>query len=200
MIVMIEAKEIQVMQERISISLEPENVRMPKCRTKAACEIVNQVVCLQSVDEVYLLGVKMQDYLGAAYNELAVLSAGPKKKIYSYLAKKQLGAKKEIETLANNNLNKLLQYFYENGGPIIEPPVSEELAREIKPFFKKIMESFLNQVDSLINKAARDEISSSDLEIEVNYQFINMYTAISRLYQAEEIQNTFNELISIKKD
>jgi hypothetical protein len=200
MIVMIEAKEIQVMQERISIKLEPEKVRMPKCRTKAACEIVKQVVCPQSVDEVYLLGDKMQDYLGAAYNELAVLSAGPKKKIYSYLAKKQLGAKKEIETLANNNLNKLLQYFYENGGPIIEPPVSEELAREIKPFFKKIMESFLNQVDSLINKAARDEISSSDLEIEVNYQFINMYTAISRLYQAEEIQNTFNELISIKKD
>lgn len=189
---MIEIKELQTMQEKIAAVVEPEYV---KYRT----EVLSRVVCPRSVEEVYWLGVNIQNYLATIYNELIVLSTSPAKNIYRKLALKQVEVKQEIENLAKENTNRLLQYFYDNGGPIIEAPVSEKTAVELKPYFKQFMDSFLNQVTLLVNKASGNEITAGDFNFEINYQVISMYIAMSKLYQAEDVKNAFTQLNDIIK-
>ncbi|MEN6463337.1 MAG: hypothetical protein ABFC94_18455 [Syntrophomonas sp.] len=193
---MIEAKEIKVMQNRMKVDTES---KMPNYRTKVNEEIANPVVCPRCVDEIYSLGVSLQNYIGSIYLELTVLNKGPKKNLYTNLALNQLVVKKEIEKLANDNLNRLLAYFYDNGGPIMEVPVSEKLAKEIQPFFNRIVNSFLNQVDFLVNRTSKGEMSANDLNIEINNHIISMYTAMGKLFQVDEMQNAFNELINVRE-
>lgn len=166
---------------------------------KASNELKNPVACPKNVDGVYSLGVSLQNYIGAIYLELNSMNKEYKKNIYTNLALNQLGIKKEIEKLAKDNLNRLLAYFYENGGPIIEAPVSEQSVNEIRPFFNKIVTNFINQVEYFANRASIGEMSTDALDNEINGQVISMYQAMSSLFKIDEMENAFKDLISVRK-
>lgn len=195
---MIEAKEIQIMQQKVLIKLNPESIKMPKYRTKATGEIANSVACPRGVDEVYSLGVSMQNYIGAIYLELTDLSKFPKKNLYTGLALHQLKVKKEIEKLGNYNLDRMLEYFYNNRGPIMEPPVSEESIREIQPAFDRNVAAFLTKIDFLVNRTFKGEMSPRDLDTEISRQIVAMYTAMRNLFHDDEMQQAFDELINVR--
>lgn len=198
---MIDIKELKMEMEtmtkggkpkRIKVRVNPESIRMPQIRTKAAA-----VVCPRSAEDVYSLGISLQNYIASLYIELSEMNKSNKNK-YANQVVSQIVIKKEIEKLAKDNLNQLLAYFYENGGPIIEPPVSEETAKELQPGVDKIVDSFLNQVDVIIDKVLQSNITISDLENEINSKIINMFTAISSLYDNDIMQNAFDELIALR--
>jgi hypothetical protein len=113
------------------------------------------------------------------------------------LAIKQLDRKAEIQKLANLNLNEKLAYFYNNGGPIIEPPVSVRQAKEINGFFNRIVANYLNQMDVIINKATKVHDSLNELEVEINKIIIRMLTDLANLYQDDDIRLAFKEMISL---
>jgi hypothetical protein len=92
-----------------------------------------------------------------------------------------------------------LWYFYNNGGPIIEAPVSEQLAKEIQPFFNRIMANLLNQLDVMMNMTANGDISASDLDDSINNNIIAMYTVMSKLFKVDEVKDAFNDLIEIRR-
>ena len=89
--------------------------------------------CPRSADEAYSMGVKMQGFIGGIMAE-NISEAGSREEREA--VKRQLAIKNRIRQLADFNLNQLLDYFYNNGGPVIEPPVSEHTAKDIQPFFR----------------------------------------------------------------
>ena len=113
------------------------------------------------------------------------------------LAIKQLDRKAEIQKLANLNLNEKLAYFYNNGGPIIEPPVSVRQTKEINGFFNRIVANYLNQMDVIINKATKVHDSLNELEVEINKIIIRMLTDLANLYHDDDIRLAFKEMISL---
>ncbi|MDD3364832.1 MAG: hypothetical protein PHZ03_07625 [Syntrophomonas sp.] len=202
-----EATELQVVEQpyrshnkkRKSSKVELKNLRAQNYRSKTSDELVNLELCPRSVDDVYSLGVRLQYYIGAIYLELDAMNQGSKQIPYTSLALRQLEGKEEIEKLVNDNLNRLLWYFYNNGGPIIEAPVSEQVAKELQPFFNRIMANFLNQLDVMVNMTFNGDISAIDLDDSINNNIIAMYTVIAKLFKLDEIKNAFNDLISIRK-
>lgn len=183
-------------EKMMTVKVKAVSVTMPNHQPKAADKMANPVVCPRCVDEVYSLGISLEEYLGRVYLELAELNKG-KKNPYTNLLLDHLGIKKGIEELAKDNLDQLLTYFYENGGPIIEKPVSELTAREIQPFFNRVVTSFLDQMDFVWNKAYQGKMSASDLNNQINEHIVAMYTSMGKLFRNEEMQNAFNELIYI---
>lgn len=206
MIKMNEAREMKIAdkmyvgynQKKESTKAVPKTRRTRNCRTKAVDELINFGSCPCSVDEVYSLGISLQYYIGDIYLDLEA-TQGPQKFLYKKLALNQLDIKEEIAKLANANLNQLLCYFYNNGGPIIEAPVSEEMAKEIQPFFNRIAVNFMNQLDVIVSMASKGNMDPSELESAINNNIIAMYTTMRKLFQVDEIENAFNELISIRK-
>ncbi len=89
-------------------------------------QLENSVPCPRYVQEVYSLGASLQYYVGDKYLNLGVLNKGAQKSQYETLALNQLDYKEAIQKLANLYLNEMLVYFYNNGGPVIEAPVSEK--------------------------------------------------------------------------
>lgn len=199
---MIDIKEFKMEMEtitkggkpkRIKVRVNPESIRMPQSRAKA-----DPVVCPRSAEDVYLLGISLQNYIASLYLELSEMNKNNKKN-YANQVVTQIVVKKEIEKLAKDNLNQLLAYFYENGGPIIEPPVSEETANELQPSINLIVTAFLNQIDLILDKASQGDMNSNDLDNEINNQINFMLTAMSKLIKNDVMQNAFDELISLRK-
>ncbi|NLB52779.1 MAG: GBF-interacting family 1 protein [Syntrophomonadaceae bacterium] len=152
--------------------------------------------CPRSVDEVYSLGIKLQYFIGGLYVELTDFRQGSAKKFYKEQVMKQLAIKEEIQSLANDNLNQLLAYFYENGGPVIEPPVSEQTAREIQPFFARIADNTLKEIES-IKEAAR-ETSDEEIVKMIDMNVKEMYTAMSKLLNTvKEVSEAFENLAAL---
>lgn len=206
MIDMNEAKVLQVVEQpnrtynkKKTKKVELKNLRERNISNRTSDELVNLEPCPRSVDDVYSLGVRIQYYIGAVYLELDGMSKGSKQTVYTALALKQLEGKEEIEKLVNENLNRLLGWFYNNGGAIIEPPVSEQLAKELQPFFNRVMANFLYQLDVLMKMTAKGDISASDLDESINNNIIALYTVLCKLFKDEEIKDAFNELIGIRK-
>jgi hypothetical protein len=199
MIGMIEAEEIKTMHKKVLMKAGPDSLEMPIYRTKAADEIASSVVCPHCVDEVYSLGISLQNYIGTIYRDSAMVNKGVNKNLFTDLALNQLGIKNKIEKIARCNLDRLLMYFYDNGGPIIEAPVCEESAKEIQPFFDRIVANFLDQVEFLVNKTYKEEMTANSLNTEINNHITSMYIAMGKLFQADEIKNAFSELISIRE-
>ncbi len=166
--------------------------------SQAADKFTRTVPCPRSMNDVYSLAVSLQYCIGDTFLELAELNQGSQKDLYTQLALKQLDAKAEIEKLANANLNRLLSFFYNNGGPIIEPPVTNEQARDIQPFFNRIMYNFYDQLDSIVELTSNDSKSEIDLEKLTNTYIVNMYSTMSKLFRADEIITAFDELIRIR--
>lgn len=155
--------------------------------------------CPCSVDQVYSLGVRIQYYVGDIYLELERLNQGVAKNQYKKLALSQLDGKNEVEKLANINLNKLLSYFYNNGGPIIDSPVSEQMARELRPFYIRISTNFLKQLDLIVSLASKGYMSVSELECTINNSVTEMYSAMSMLFPVDEMKEAFDDLTRVRE-
>lgn len=200
---MIDIKELEMVtmsingKKKISVKVNPDSIIMSDHPTKSADEFVNPVVCPRCADEVYSLGISLHDYIGDLYLKLAEINKGENNP-YTNLILNQLAAKKEIENIAKYNLNKLLAYFYNNGGPIIESPVSEQSATEIQPSINRIVASFLNRVDFILSRASNGDISARDLDNEINNDISFMLNAMGKLFQNNAMQNAFSELISVR--
>jgi len=204
MIKMSEAKEVKV-ADKIYIDFnQPEDTKKAAKKPRRNRSSRNQTEetatlgpCPRSADEVYSFGVSLQYYIGDIYLELEALTQGEQRLYYKNLALSQLNVKQEIEKLANENLNRLLWYFYNNGGPIIEAPVTDNMAKEIQPFFNRIAVNFMNQLDVLVRLASKGNMSPSEMESTINEGIIDMYTTMGMLFNTDEIQDSFNELIEI---
>lgn len=155
--------------------------------------------CPCSVDQVYSLGVRIQYYVGDIYLELERVNQGALKNQYKKLALRQLDGKNEVEKLANLNLNRLLTYFYNNGGPIIDSPVSEQMAREISPFYIRITTNFLKQLDLIVGMASKGNFTVNELERMVNNLVTEMYITISMLFPMEEMKDAFDDLTGVRE-
>lgn len=171
-------------------------IRRARTSSKAIETLIDLGPSPRSVDEVYSLGTKFQYYLGDVYLALNA-QQGSTKNFYKEQAMKQLDIKKEIRSLANDNLNQLLGYFYDNGGPIIEPPVSEAMAKEMQPFFNRIAANTLNQISLAIDDA--NVIKAENLVKMINIAIVDMYTAMSKLFKTnKEVSEAFNNLAVLR--
>jgi hypothetical protein len=178
--------------KRTLVKVNPESIRMPKYHTRAA-----QVACPRSVEDVYSLGISLQNYISSLYLELSE-SKTKSKKSFTRLMVKQVMIKKEIEKRAKDNLNQLLTYFYENGGPIIEPPLSEETASDLQPYINFIVNDFLNHLHTILDQAADENVSASDIDDQVDRQIIMMFRAMGKLVKNDKMQNAFDEIINLR--
>jgi hypothetical protein len=206
MIKMNEAKDMTIMNSRLAaFSYREAEANMAK-KTVAAKDLKqSDFLCLenfpQSVDEVYSFGISLQNYLGDTYLALDAMNKTSKKLINKNLALGELTANEEIRRLANANLNQLLAHFYNNGGLINEAQasVSEQTAKEIRPFFNRIVINFLDQLDIVVSVAAKGNINAEELKELINNNVIKLYTTMTILFPVKEIQTAFTKLINIRK-
>jgi hypothetical protein len=133
------------------------------------------------------------------YMELERLSQGDTQIKFREMALRQLEIKEEVDRFANADLNRLLWYFYNNGGPVIENPVSERLAKELQPFFNQIVANFLSQADVLLKMTANGNIGADAMEAEINHNLIRMYSTLSKLFQVEDMGKACENLIGIRQ-
>ena len=155
--------------------------------------------CPRNVNDVYSLGTTLQHYIESRYLELASLNQWTDKDLCKDLAEKQLEGKRQVDVLRLANLNQLLIYFYDNGGPIIEDPVPEQETRMIMPFFNRIMINFEKHIHAVLMSAIKGKTPSGNLEACVNGVLISTYSAISDLYQDTTMQNAFMELADVTR-
>lgn len=153
--------------------------------------------CPRTTEEVYTMGVKLQYMIGDLYLNYADKDKVTKN-ILMGMAMKQLDKKAEVQELANIDLNKKLNFFYNNGGPILEPPVDEKKAKEINGFFNRIAENYLMKIDDLIHRTTEEDQGGFDvLETEVNKIIVRMLTDLANLYHEKEIRMAFKNLINL---
>jgi len=152
--------------------------------------------CPHTTEDVYSMGIKLLYLIGDMYLDYANGSDKAIKNILKELALKQLNKKTEIQKLADMDLNNKLTYFYENGGPIIEPPVSEKRAKEINGFFNRIADNYLKNIEEQISKVNVDN-NAKELEGNVNQIIVRMLTDLANLYFENEIRMAFKELINL---
>lgn len=166
--------------------------------TKAAYELANSHPCPRSARDVYSLGVSFQYCIRAKYKEIDSLKQDIDKTCLADLAAKQLTIKTEIEKQAKYNLNMLLQKFYDEGGPIMEDLVTEEMAKNIQPFFNRITNNFLKSLDEIVDQTAICKLSVREMDAEINHRIIELYSTLGRMFQVTEIENAFADLIKIR--
>lgn len=168
-------------------------------QSKAAYELAMSQPCPRTVNDVYSLGVSLQYCIRAKYMELNGLLPGKDSPILVEQATKQLALKTEIEKQAKYKLNILMGEFYDHGGPLMEDPVSKDLAKDIRPFFQRHISRFLQSLDEIIQQAAQGKITAEGAVSIVNLQIAEMYTAIGRMFRIEEIESAFHDLIEIRQ-
>ncbi len=164
----------------------------------AAKTSVEFIPCPCQVSEVYLLGTMLQHYVGDIYLQLAEFEKGDLKKKYQKMAVEQLEINEGIQKAANARLNEMLWTFYNNGGQVVDPPVSEEQAQEMQPFFTRLMNNFFEKIEDLIPLAAEGSISTDKMDNIISYNLIALYICLNKLFQADEMASVFKELIIIK--
>ncbi len=172
--------------------------REPVTNKKAFGTLIKIEQCPRNVSHVYALGVRLQNYIVDRYLELAATQQCMGASCEA-LAGQRLESKKQIESMANHHLNQLLTYFYDNGGPVIEDPVSEQEARLILPFFSRIMTNFEKHLHSILIKAVAQKISSDQLQASINGMLVSTYSAISDLYQNQDMQSAFMDLSELSR-
>jgi hypothetical protein len=199
-----EAKDMTIMKNRFpAFSTREANTAKKIVATKdlKQGDILYLDKFPRSADEVYSFGISLQNYLGDTYLALDAMHRASKKLIYKNLALGELKASEEIRRLANANLNQLLTSFYINGGLIAEAPapLAEQTAKEIRPFFNRIVINFLDQLDIVVSVAAEGKISFEELKELINNNVIKLYTTMTILFPVKEIQTAFAKLIDIRK-
>ncbi|MGE5543397.1 MAG: hypothetical protein ACM3UW_00345 [Bacillota bacterium] len=168
-------------------------------RTQAAYELAKSVPCPRRVNDVYALGANLQYSVRAKYLEIADLNQKETQDACLKLAAKQMDIKKAIEIAGKHQLNLLIQYFYEHGGPVIEDPVSEQMVKEINPFLNRLMNNFLNSLDEVTERVLRGEMTVSEMETAINRDIISMFSALGNLFTVDEMRNAFHELVEIRE-
>jgi hypothetical protein len=161
--------------------------------TKAAYEMASSNPCPQSVNDVYNLGISLQYCVRAKYLEVAELMND--KTYLTDQAAQQLIIKSKIEKLAAYKLNIQLNKFYNQGGPIIEEPVTKETVKQIQPFFNRIVSRFLQSLDENTSRLLTKEISAEKMNVEVKQQLAETYTTLGKMFPVAEIERAFAELI-----
>ncbi|KUG03996.1 hypothetical protein ASZ90_018585 [hydrocarbon metagenome] len=157
------------------------------------------IPCPRNMNDVYSIGTNLQYYIGDIYLHLAELSQRDLKPQYKKMAIVELEIKQQIQEVNNARLNELLGYFYNNGGAVIEPPLTYMQSKEIQPFFTRIIDTFTSRVEDSFVLAADGSISPGRLESMINYDIIEMYTNLSKLFPVDEISKAFRQLIVIRK-
>ncbi|HWQ77089.1 MAG TPA: hypothetical protein VN441_17410 [Syntrophomonas sp.] len=163
--------------------------------TKAAYEMADSLPCPRSTNDVYTLGVSLQYCIRSKYLEISELLQS--RNYFTEQAANQLPVKSKIENLAAYKLNVQLNNFYNQGGPVIDEPVTPEMARKIQPFYNRIMSRFLQSLDEIASRVLTRQISAEQMITEVNEQVIDVYSSLGRLYQVKEIENAFADLVEI---
>lgn len=175
-----------------------ENRSSAPSSSRASIEFMKTEPCPRSVNEVYSLGIRFQGYIVDICLNLESLSKGTQKMQYKTLALEQLDVQAKIEELATDNLNQMLAYFYNNGGLVIDDPVSEKTAREIQPFYDKILNDCLNRLGAMANIASWGNAKADELRNVVNVSGTAMYTTLGKLYRAAEMRDAFSALNGIR--
>lgn len=184
----------------VAAAKAPKPRRNRKDKSKLGHMSIDLGTCPRSADQVYSLGINVQYCIGDVYLELSSLNQEPAKSQYKNMAMRQLDGKNEIEKLANINLNRLLTYFYNNGGQVIEPPLNDEMARQIKPFFSRMADNFIKQLNIIAGMAAKNNLSGCELEHTLNETIIDMYNTMSMFFPVDEIRNAFSDLIEVREN
>lgn len=190
---------IAMMNQAIKKELTEEIFgRTNSYRTKTANEIANLEPCPQSADDVYSLGMILQDYVSNILADIQAACSKDQIPMFQDLALKQVSIKEAILNFANDNLNWLLHTFYSNGGPVMDPPAIEKMARDIQPFFKRISSNYLDELDVIAKLAYNGTINASEFEHSINNYTSAMYETMSKLFPAREMQNAFDKLIQVR--
>lgn len=156
------------------------------------------IPCPRCAEEVYSLAIELNDYLGQTYMDLAGRTREPQRSMLKKLATKCFEKKSDITNAINDDLNRELAYFYEHGGPVIEPPVTEVNIKDIQPFFNKSASNFFSQLDAMVYVTGKGEMSVTELERETCNYTVGLFTILGRLYQAAEVREAFGELVRIE--
>jgi len=151
--------------------------------------------CPRTTEEVYSIGIKLQYLIGDLYLKYADKCNKASKEKLKMMALRQLDKKTEIQRLANIDLNEKLTYFYNNGGQVIEPPVSEKRAKEINGFFNRIAGNYLIKIEELISQAHESDEKINELDSDVSKIEVRMLTDLANLYYEQEIRMAFKEII-----
>lgn len=159
--------------------------------------LLKQIMPPRTTEEVYTLGIKLQYLIGDMYLTTSNASKGQVRSILKELALKQLARKTEIEKLAKIDLNEKLTFFYNHGGPIMLPPVSEQQAKEMYGFFMKIAANYLNQMDIVLRTAAEDPDSLNKVDERINEIRVRLLTDLAKMYHQSEIRMAFKEMFSL---
>ena len=158
---------------------------------------LNTIAYPRSVEEVFSLGIGFQYFIGSIYMEIAECRTTKQKGEFVRLALRQMDIKDKIVKLANANLNNVLRYFYENGGPVIETRV-EEIDKGKQSFFDKLIINCLQQVDIVVEIALKGEMAASEVEKAINGYFVDLYTDLGKLVSSGQIKNAYAQLIEVR--
>jgi hypothetical protein len=141
----------------------------------------------------------LQYYIGDIYLQMAEISRGDIRSQYKKMAVSELEIKEKIEKINNARLNELLTQFYNNGGQIIEAPLTSDQAKELQPFFNRLLDTYFKRLESLLVLAAEGSITPERLDRMINFDTLEMYGNVSKLFKVDEIVQGFNNLISIRE-
>jgi len=156
--------------------------------------------CPRYLKEVYDLGADLQYYIGDMYLQLAELSQVKIKATYQKMAVHQLEMRQRIERLNEAHLNEILTHFYNNGGKVVEAPLASEAAKELQPFFNRMMDTFLKRLESALVLAAEGSISPEQLGSMIDNDITEMYRNLGKLFQVEPIVRGFEAMIRIREN
>jgi hypothetical protein len=157
------------------------------------------ISCPRYMNDVYTLGIDLQYYIGDIYLQMAEISRGDIRSQYKKMAVSELEIKEKIEKINNARLNELLTQFYNNGGQIIEAPLTSDQAKELQPFFNRLLDTYFKRLESLLVLAAEGSITPERLDRMINFDTLEMYGSVSKLFKVDEIVQGFNNLISIRE-
>ena len=158
------------------------------------------ISCPRYMNDVYTLGIDLQYYIGVIYLQMGEMSLGQAKSQYKKMAVCELDIKEKIQEINNERLNELLSHFYNNGGQILEAPLTTEQAKEIQPFFNRILDTYFKRLESLLVLAAEGSITPDRLDRMINFDTVELYGNIGKLFKVDEIVKGFKVLIKIREN
>lgn len=169
-----------------------ENIKI-NYYTKAAYEQASSFPCPRSASDVYNLGISMQYCVRAKLLEIAALTND--NTCLNEQASQQLTIKAEIEKLAAFDLDVRLGKFYAMGGPVMEDPVTREMAQQAQPFFSRITSRFLETLNETASQVLTKKINPQEIPAVVGEQMTSAYMAMGRMFAEPEMKNAFTELM-----
>ncbi len=155
------------------------------------------IACPRYINDVYSIGTNLHYYIGDIYLQLAEGKQGDIKQQYKTMAIVELEIKDEIQKIGNASLNEILGYFYNNGGTVVESALSYQESKAIQPFFNRILDIFTKKVDLLTVLAANGRITPGRMESIINYDLVELYSKMSKLFPVDKMVRAFDQLVTI---